>query len=475
MGRAPSFAWLTVALALASAACASSGDGKKSRGDDDDASDGGGGTGAGGGQGGQGGEEAPPTTHFAPDPANFAVPSLNDSYGFATIASSTWATMDIDGDGNVDLIHTADPSTGYVWGGDANASWRVYLGDGSAFAPNPITWKVPTLGDSYGFYSVAYSTWATIDLDHDGHLDLVHTADPLTGYVWGGDANASWRVYLGGESGFATSATTWAVPPAGDSYGFYGLAGSTWATLDLNGDGRLDLVQTADPLTGYPFGGDANASWKVYRGGATGFATSVTSWKVPTLGDGYGFYNVASSSWATLDLDGDAQPDLVHTADPSSGYVWGGDANASWHVYRAEESGFAATFTSWKVPTLGDGAGFYAVASSSWATLDLDGDGLADLVHTYDPSTGMVWGGDDSASWRRYPGSATGFAPMSTDWSVPTLGDGYGFYSIGSSTWATLDMDGDRRVDLVHSSDPTTGTVWGGDASATWHVFHGTP
>jgi hypothetical protein len=343
------------------------------------------------------------------------------------------------------------------------------------FAAQPLDYSVPTLGDGYGFYATAAGGWATLDLDGDGLVDLVHTADPDTGRVWGGDANPTWHVYLGQTDGFAPTWTSWKVPTLGDGYGFYALAAGTWATLDLDNDGHVDLVHTADPMSGEVWGGDTNASWRVYPGQASGFAPTPTNWKVPALGDGYGFYAVAASGWATLDLDGDEHVDLVHTADPMSGKVWGGDSNASWRVYLGQANGFATASSMWKVPTLGDGYGFYATAAGSWATIDLDGDHHADLVHTADPMSGNVWGGDDDASWRVYLGDASGFTPLPSTWKVPPLGDGYGFYAIASSTWATLDLDGDRHVDLVHTADPMSGGVWGGDESAFWKVFRGEP
>jgi hypothetical protein len=37
-----------------------------------------------------------------------------------------------------------------------------------------------------------------------------------------------------------------------------------WSTFDVNGDGKVDLVQTMDPATSNVWGGDASAYWKIF-------------------------------------------------------------------------------------------------------------------------------------------------------------------------------------------------------------------
>ena len=55
-----------------------------------------------------------------------------------------------------------------------------------------------------------------------------------------------------------------------------------------------------------------------------------------------------------------------------------------------------------------------------------------------------------------------------------------GFYSTtwpggGNAYWFTFDLDGDRKADLVQTSNPTSGFVWGSDTAASWNVFFGEP
>jgi len=76
----------------------------------------------------------------------------------------------------------------------------------------------------------------------------------------------------------------------------------------------------------------------------TQYSSNATEWAVPPHGtDAYGYngvtsyWNLDTSAWASLDMDGDGRPDLVDTIDPSVPYtVWGGNgASSFWKVYRA--------------------------------------------------------------------------------------------------------------------------------------------
>jgi hypothetical protein len=102
---------------------------------------------------------------------------------------------------------------------------------------------------------------------------------------YGGDPH--WRVYAGSADGFSSEASTWSVPEGGQSLsGFDATAGNAgtsdastvggeeWSTADIDGDGYIDLVVTAEAVErdGYywwaqvfGFGGDS-PHWRVYRG-----------------------------------------------------------------------------------------------------------------------------------------------------------------------------------------------------------------
>ena len=77
--------------------------------------------------------------------------------------------------------------------------------------------------------------------------------------------------------GFSTDPIRWPVPESGHSDGFFFPSwsqGERWFfTIDINGDQRLDLVQTADPSKagGQVWTDDIGAYWKVWFGETNGF------------------------------------------------------------------------------------------------------------------------------------------------------------------------------------------------------------
>jgi beta-mannanase len=161
----------------------------------------------------------------------------------------------------------------YVWGYNGDEPyWKVYRNTGSAFALESTNWPVPEGGyDEQGFCMTGSTTWATMDLEGDGLPDLVSTSMERNGYpyVWGYNGDEPyWKLYRNTGSAFETSSSNWPVPEGGyDEQGFCMTSSTYWATMDLNGDGRVDLVSTSMERNGYPYvwgySGDT-PYWKLY-------------------------------------------------------------------------------------------------------------------------------------------------------------------------------------------------------------------
>jgi len=384
--------------------------------------------------------------------------------------------MDLNGDSKPDLIYTDEQDSNGVWGGDGAAYWKVFLNTGAGFATSAVKWSVPARGVQTGFQTVAGAYWATMDLDGDDKPDLVYTNEVDSKGVWGGDAAAHWKVYLNTGSGFASKATSWSVPARGVQNGFESVAGKYWATMDLDGDGKPDLVYTNEADSQGVWGGDGAAYWKVFLNTGSGFASTATHWAVPARGTANGFASIADGSfWTTMDLDGDDKPDLVYTAEQDSNGVWGGDGAAYWKVFLNTGSGFAAKASSWSIPARGVTSGFETASGSYWATTDLDGDGKVDLVYTNEADSKGVWGGDGAAYWRVFLNTGSGFAPKAAHWSIPARGVQGGFQTVAGDHWATTDLDGDGKADLVYTNEVDSNGVWGGDSAAHWKLYLGKP
>src|SRR5262245_2895251 len=238
---------------------------------------------------------------------------------------------------------------------------------------------------------------------------------------------------------------------------------------------------------GSPDGGDGDTDSGVpsVLEPSTRFATTAEDWPVPASGFDGGFAQPSSSAayryWSTLDVDGDRRPDIVHTgATDLSESAWDAGGSPFWKLFRGGKRGWSADMVKWQVPPSGS-SGFYSVGlvGGGWQRFDITGDGLPDLVQTADPGSGAVWGFGEDPHWKVFENDGEGgFTTPQRDWPVPESGTSAGFSVVewysAPAFWKTMDIDGDRRPDLVQTSDPATGAVWDEAGSPHWKVFANT-
>ena len=326
------------------------------------------------------------------------------SSDYATVGAEEWSTTDLDGDGLLDLVVTARAveREGYYWWaqvlgyGNDNPHWNVYFNTGSGFENSPTSWPLPSggqhlagfdaLGGNAGssdYATVGAQEWSTADIDGDGRLDLVVTAEAVEreGYYWWAqvlgydDGDPHWDVFFNTGDGFEAAAEAWPLPTGGQHLaGFDALGGNAgssdyatvgaqeWATVDLNGDRLLDLVVTAEAVEreGYYWWArvlgydNDNPHWNVFINTGNGFAESHDTWSVPSGGQHLAGFDalagdagssdyatVGAEEWATTDLNGDGRLDLIITARAveREGYYWWaqvlgfGNNNPHWNVH----------------------------------------------------------------------------------------------------------------------------------------------
>lgn len=296
--------------------------------------------------------------------------------------------------------------------------------------------------------------------------------------------------------------------PASDAVGSSDGSGPSAGTADISSTGGS--AGTAGPGTAgasasdeSTTGGvetDAGGSETDATGGqvvGTGFELRADPWTVPTQtglgGTNEGFYSVSSSVWGLLDLDGDGALELVSTGeDPSNSFddsrMWGYPDNPHWRVYDNVGDGFATEATQWSGPgeTGTEGVeGFHRLASNLWAVADLDSDGLPDLISTSQnpPETEMglrIWGYPDQPHWRVYRNLGDSFSATPTTWAMPSEtglgGANEGFYTLSTSLWSLLDIDGDGALELVSTGrNPADvfgeSSMWGYPDNPHWRVY----
>ena len=424
---------------------------------------------------------------FSSSPVNWTLPvggklTGGVTYGFdngsgsaATshdTGSQTWSLMDMDGDKDPDLIVSAQLQAGQVTSFAPGSSqyWKVYLNNGSGFAATPVNWTLPLGGKlagnvNFGFNSMgggANSTddtgsqsWLVSDLDGNGKPDLIVCAQLQGGNVtnFSPSSNPYWKVYTNSGNGFATSGVNWTLPiggklSSGITYGFNSAGGSasssddtgsqTWSLADLDGDGKTDLVVTAQLQGGNvtSFSPTSGQYWKLYSNTGSAFNTSPVNWSLPNGGringgitygftatGGYSFAsdNTGSQNWGLADMDNNNSPDLVVTAQLQGGNVtcFSPGNSPYWKVYANQGSGFASGPVNWSLPGGGrlsagttygydnfGGTAFVTdnTGSQSWTVMDLNGDKTMDLIVTAQLQGGNVTSFSPSSSqyWKVY-------------------------------------------------------------------------
>ncbi|RLJ24137.1 putative secreted protein (Por secretion system target) [Flavobacterium lindanitolerans] len=344
---------------------------------------------------------------------------------------------------------------------------------------------------------------------------------------------------LNAQTGFNTTAVNWTLPQGGylssmATHGFNAIADGdtgnidgdqTWTTMDMNGDGKPDLVVTSQKVTignygvGTAFGLPSTPHWKVYLNSGNGFATTAVNWTLPQGGylssmAVHGFNAIADGdtgnmdgdqTWTVMDMNGDSKPDLVVTSQKVTignygvGTAFGLPSTPHWKVYLNSGNGFATTAVNWTLPQGGYLSsmavhGFNAIADGStgnidgdqtWTVMDMNGDSRPDLVVTSQEVTIGNYGVDtafglpSTPHWKVYLNSGNGFATTAVNWTLPQGGylssmAVHGFNAIadgstgnidGDQTWTVMDMNGDSRPDLVVTSQEVTIGNYGVDTA----------
>jgi hypothetical protein len=226
--------------------------------------------------------------------------------------------------------------------------WDVYAAGPNGFAATPQAYGIPPARcnqpfDAFsGFGNVSY---ALLDMGGDGTPDLVVTRDGCDPDI----GSSRWDVYVGGPTGFASAPQAYTLPAARCNTPFDAFANpnglASFTSLDLDHDGRLDLVVTYDDCDSTV----GKTHWDYYPGGATGFAAVPSSFGIPAPRCNQPFSAVSASStlsYSIFSLDGCGTLDLVVTDDTCDSDV----GSVRWDVYAWSKTGFSATPSAFGIP-----------------------------------------------------------------------------------------------------------------------------
>ena len=414
---------------------------------------------------------------FAPAPQNWNVPDVETiSEEMDQISGISYAVLDMNGDGLPDLIDTEDNVTDSTWQNGSQRFWKMYTGNGSSFSANAINWNVPNVETiSEEMDQISSLNYAVLDINGDGLPDLIDTEDNVTDSTWQSGAQRFWKVYTGNGNSFSASAINWNVPDVETiSEEMDQISGISYAVLDMNGDGLPDLIDTEDNVTDSTWQNGAQRFWKMYTGNGSSFSANAINWNVPNVETiSEEMDQISSLNYAVLDINGDGLPDLIDTEDNVTDSTWQSGAQRFWKVYTGNGNSFSASAINWNVPDVETiSEEMDQISGISYAVLDMNGDGLPDLIDTEDNVTDSTWQNGAQRFWKLYTGNGSSFSATAINWNVPTVETiSEEMDQISSNNYTVLDMNGDGKPDLIDTEDNVNDSTWQTGTQRFWIVY----
>lgn len=289
-------------------------------------------------------------------------------------------------------------------------------------------------------------------------------------------------LFMSGEitaQGFTSPPLQWNIPAVTDESEY--IASSEYHQLiDMNGDGKMDLVDTENQATENTYDTFLNGSqkyWKVYLGNGTSFSATATQWNIPAVSDWYEF-RLSYEYHTVIDMNGDGKPDFVDTENEATESTFDTFLNGGqkyWKVYLNTGSGFSATATQWNIPASSDWYEF-RLAHDYHTLVDMNGDAKPDFVDTENQATEStfdVFMNGSQKHWKVYLNTGSGFSSTATQWNIPASSDWYEF-RLAYEFHSVIDMNGDDKPDFVDTENQATeGTsdVFMNGSQKFWKVF----
>ncbi|MFC7280195.1 FG-GAP-like repeat-containing protein [Paractinoplanes rhizophilus] len=277
--------------------------------------------------------------------------------------------------------------------------------------------------------------WKVLDVNGDGLSDLVYVQVPRLPMPGNNDAVIAVEAFLARGDGTWTQGRpqTFIWPGA--------LADTPLVQpMDVNGDGRVDLVYSMNDVRASPTGNDLRTVALIAQSDqsiAAGAAFAAGPVRTPAVD-----LTGASAGLRAMDVNGDGRADLVHLDRDGDG-IW-----VTTLLARPD-----GEWTANGVPmprALGDSlAGLPLLDAVSWRPVDVNRDGMADLAHATRMATGLRIHTLISAG-------NGGWLPIRAD--VP-LDEPVPARLAATDRLLVADVNGDGRTDLVRVQPDSSGVT----------------
>lgn len=194
--------------------------------------------------------------------------------------NSKFILIDMTGDGKPDLLDAENENTNPdddVFKNGMQPCWKVYTAIPGGFSANGILWPIPKNFANGVEYDLGNNEFMLIDMNGDKKPDLLDLENETTTSeedVFLNGTQPFWRVYFNTGTGFKTEAIQWNIPGSFQNGFEYKSDSEQFRIIDMNGDGKPDLLDTENEKTNPEndtFKNGAQPAWKVYINTGSGF------------------------------------------------------------------------------------------------------------------------------------------------------------------------------------------------------------
>jgi hypothetical protein len=325
----------------------------------------------------------------------------NTKQGFGSAPDGTpdLIPIDVNGDGALDVVQQWN-NNGVLW-------LLPYISNGGIFSN--LNWV--NTGQGYGSGPNGRPGLIAMDLNGDGKTDLMQQ--------WNNQGVLWLLPYLSNGSSF--SITNWVNTRQG--YASYPDGTPGLIPMDINGDGKTDLIQQWN---------NQGSLWLLpYL--SNGTTLTVQNWIV--TGQGFGSGPNGTPGLIPIDVNGDGKTDLVQQWN-NQGVLW---------LLPYLSNGSTLTTQNWV--NTGQSYATFPGGTPGLIPIDVNGDGKMDLVQQWN-NNGVLW-------LMPYISNGTTFVP--SGWI--NTGQGFGSGPNGTPGLIPMDINGDGKIDLLQQWN-NNGTLW---------------